>query len=307
MRVLERVFMETINRESLLCGESKVTAAVSGGADSVAMLHLLNRFASSRGWCIDVLHINHRLRPDSDRDELFVSRLAEQMGLPFRSVHPESDQSGSMESRWSSIRQRVYNQQPGIVALAHSASDRAETVLLRLFEGSGLRGLGGMDYKGLGPVQRPLLDMQNTEIRNWLKEKNYEWIEDSSNRNTDISRNKLRLAVMPVLQQNFPEAIPGICRSGALLSRWRDLQDQLGMMSEGNSVTRKELLEIPCVLGALTLWQMAGRPRSGFEEFTKTMDWLSRGGNGTHLLPGGKRLVAEDELITVEIRGPGRF
>jgi tRNA(Ile)-lysidine synthase len=307
MRVLEQVFLETINRESLLSSGKNLTAAVSGGADSVAMLHLLNRFAASRFWCLSVLHINHGLRADSSMDELFVRRLAEQLGLPFRSVHPESAEGGSMESRWSSYRQSVYMEQPGIVAVAHTASDRAETLLLRLFEGSGLRGLGGMDYRGAGQVQRPLLDMHSAEIRNWLKEKNYSWIEDCSNQNTEISRNRLRLEVLPVLERNFPEAVSGICRSGALLSRWRDLQDQIALLSSDGSVSRRELLEVPAVLGALTLWQMAGKPRNGFEEFTKTIDWLSRGGKGNHILPGGKRLISEDEMVIVEARGSGRF
>ncbi|MCK5784960.1 MAG: tRNA lysidine(34) synthetase TilS [Candidatus Sabulitectum sp.] len=307
MRALEKVFLGTIARESLLPAGSHITAAVSGGADSVAMLYLLCRFADARDWHVDVLHINHRLRAASDEDESFVRNLAGQLDVPARFVSPEPDTKGSMESRWSSIRQSIYMEQPGIVAVAHTASDRAETILMRLFEGAGLRGLGGMDYHGVEPVQRPILDMHSTEIRNWLKEKGHHWVEDFSNRDMVMSRNRLRLEVMPALEEQFPEAVSGICRSGALLSHWRDLQDQLSGLTGGDSVSREELLEVPGVLGALMLWQMAGKPRNGFDEFQKILDWIRRGGRGKHILPGGKRLVAEDELVRVESGGPGRF
>ncbi len=307
MRALEKIFLKTIARESMFPEGSCITAAVSGGADSVAMLYLLSRFAVARSWQVEVLHIDHQLREDSRNDQLFVKSLSEQLKLPFCCRRPDSEAGGSMESRWSSIRQKIFLEQPGLVAVAHTASDRAETVLMRLFEGSGLRGLGGMDYSGVGPVRRPMLDMHGSEIRNWLKERKIEWIEDGSNQDTGIHRNRLRLEVMPVIEENFPEAVSGICRSGTLLSRWRDLQEQLFMFTEDNSVNRGELLEMPGVLGALTLWSMAGKPRNGFEEFQKILKWLNSGGKGKHILPGGKRLVADEEYIRVETRGPGRF
>jgi len=307
MRILEKVFLHTVSGKSLFPAGSHITAAVSGGADSVAMLHLLHRFAVSKRWDVDVLHINHGIREEADHDESFVEDLSQRLGLPCRCKHPEQAEEGSMESRWSTVRQSIYREQPGLVAVAHTASDRAETILLRLFEGAGLRGLGGMDYCGVGPVRRPMLDMHSTEIRDWLAENKHSWVEDTSNTDTGINRNRLRLEVMPVLEGNFPEAVSGMCRSGALLSGWRDLQNQITVFAGKNSIATGELLEMPGVLAALVLWQMAGKPRSGFQEFQKTLSWLSRGGRGEHILPGGKRLVAEGELVRVEIRGSGRF
>ena len=178
---------------------------------------------------------------------------------------------------------------------------------MRLFEGAGLRGLGGMDYKGVGPVRRPMLDLQGQEIRSWLNEKNYSWIQDITNRDTDISRNRLRLEVMPVIAEHFPEAVSGICRSGGLLSGWRDLQSQLSDFAVDDSIQRDELLAVPDILGTMILWNMAGKPRNGYTEICKIWKWLDRGGRGKHILPGGKRLVAEDDLVFVESRGPGRY
>ncbi len=307
MRALEKVFLETIARESMFPGGSSITAAVSGGADSVAMLYLLSRFAVTKKWKIDVLHINHGLREDSGSDEEFVAHLSETLELPFRCRRPDSSTNGSLESRWSSIRQSIFLQQSGIVTVAHTASDRAETLLMRLFEGSGLRGLGGMDYAGVGPVRRPMLDMHGRDIRNWLKEKEINWVEDITNRDTDICRNRLRHEVMPVLENNFPGAVSGIARSGSILSRWRDLQEEISALAERDSVAIVELLEMPSVLASLTLWNLAGKPRNGFEEFNKILCWLNRGGRGKHILPGGKRLIAEGDLVLVEDRGSERY
>ena len=140
MREVEKVFLETISRESMFPRGSRITGAVSGGADSVAMLYLLKRFAVTKGWQLSVLHVDHGLREDSVRDSQFVRDLSTKLELPFMCCCPDSNTSGSMESRWSSIRTRIYNEQPDIVSVAHTASDRAETVLMRLFEGAGLRG-----------------------------------------------------------------------------------------------------------------------------------------------------------------------
>lgn len=310
MRVIEKVFLKTISRESMLPKGSSITAAVSGGADSVAMLYLLSKFAYSRHWNVNVLHINHGLREESLSDENFVRDITDKLGMDFTCETPSHSlgSKGSMESKWSRVRQEIYENLPGIVTVAHTASDRAETLLMRLFEGAGLRGLGGMDYKGIGPVRRPLLDITGKELRNWLNEKGLKWIEDSTNSDKDIFRNRLRHEVMPVISSNFPEAIAGICRSGSLLSSWRDLQEQLLLFSEeSNSISRMELLELPGVLAGLTLWQMAGQPRSGFQEFNKVLSWVKKGGEGNHIIPGGKRLIADNENIYVEDRGTGRY
>ena len=307
MREVEKVFLETISRESMFPRRSRITLAVSGGADSVAMLYLVKRFADVRDWNVSVLHIDHGLRQDSFSDAQFVGDLSAEMDLPFECRQPDSNTGGSMESRWSAIRQKIYLEQPDFVSVAHTASDRAETVLMRLFEGSGLRGLGGMDYNGVGPVRRPMLDLQGLEIRSWLKKKNYSWIQDSSNRDTDILRNRLRLEVMPVIAEHFPEAVSGICRSGGLLSGWRDLQNQLSEFAGNDRIRIDELLALPEVLGTMILWNMAGKPRKGYREINKILDWLDRGGTGSHILPGGKRLVAEGDLVIVESRGRGRY
>jgi len=307
MSELERVFLKTISREVLFPRGSSVCAAVSGGADSVAMLHLLYRHSSSRGFRLRVLHINHRLRPQADHDQRFVEDLAKNLSLEFTAVNPDPDSGGSMESQWSTARQAVYAEQEGLVAVAHNACDRAETLLLRMVEGAGLRGLGGMDYLGKGPVRRPMLDMHGDSIREWLQSENLSWVEDHTNHDIAMARNRMRLKVIPVLEENFPLAVKGLCRTGSILSGWRDLQNRITELLPNDSITRKDFLCLPEVLGCVALWHLSGKPRSGFEEFVKVYRWIVRDGTGEHILPGGKRLLAEEEHIRVEERGPGRF
>jgi len=307
MNELERVFLNTISREDLFPRGTSVCAAVSGGADSVAMAHLLNRYSGKKGYQVRVIHINHRLRPEADEDQKFVEDLARSLSLPFMAVTPDVEDGGSMESQWSAARQAVYSRQDGLVAVGHNASDRAETLLLRMVEGAGLRGLGGMDYRGRGPVRRPMLDMDRRSIREWLAHRSIPWVEDSTNLDTGMARNRIRMNVLPVLEENFPEAVKGICRSGSILSSWRDLQDSITVMFPSDAMERKVFLSLPEVLACLVLWNISGRPRSGFEEFTKVFRWIHGGGTGEHVLPGGRRLVAEKEELRIEDRGPGRF
>jgi tRNA(Ile)-lysidine synthase len=271
------------------------------------MLHLCHRFSPSHDWRVRVLHINHGLRPEAAAEQSFVEALSIELGLPFEAVEGQPDGGGSMESRWSSLRQSVYSRQPDLVAVAHNAGDRAETILLRLVQGAGLRGLGGMDYRGRGPVRRPMLDIDRQDIRRWLEGEGIHWMEDRSNLDTDIARNRMRREVLPRLTESFPEAVGGICRSGAVLSAWRDLQEQISCMFPAEETGREDLISLPDALAALALWNMAGRPRKGFDELRKVIRWLRSGGKGEHILPGGKRLVATEDMIRIEKRGTGRF
>ena len=307
MNELERVFLKTVSRENLFPRGSSVCAAVSGGADSVAMMHLLARYSRSRGFQVRVLHVNHKLRSQSDSDQKFVEDMADSLSLPFSAVCPDARCGGSVESRWSAARQSVYNCQEDIVAVGHNAGDRAETVLLRLVEGAGLRGLGGMDYRGRGTVRRPMLDLGRRAIREWLTGQDIPWVEDHTNQDEAMARNRIRLNVLPVLEENFPQAVQGICRSGSILSGWRDLQDQLEELLSGDSIEIDIFRELPEVISSLALWQMAGKPRKGFTEFGKVVKWLKHGGKGSHLLPGGKKLIADSESVRIVEKGSGRY
>lgn len=305
MDTIESVFLETLKRENLLPPGSPVTAAVSGGADSMALLHLLHRFSGARGWKLKALHIDHRLRPGSKEDASFVVEACGRLEVPCRVERPGRAPAGSMESRWSRVRHEIYTREGATVAVGHTMSDRAETVLLRLIEGSGLRGLGGMDYRGRGPVIRPLLDLHREQVRKFLAARDIPWREDESNLDPSLSRNRIRISLMPVLEDCFPHGARGLSRSSAVLAAWRDLQGFLAEVLE-EPLSRDEYARLPRVLRLTALWAMAGKPRSGTPEFLKIDSWLMSGGTGEHLLPGGLKLRADIGSLSVHAR-KGRF
>jgi len=309
-RDVEKVFIETVRREALFPGGSRVIAAVSGGGDSLALLRLLARFSNHMDWTLSVLHVDHRLREGSGEDACFVCSLAEEMGLPFRLLEPEGPDGGSAEGEWSRIRQAVYEEEAaregGLIAVGHTASDRAETLLMRLMEGSGLRGLGGMDYRGRGPVRRPLLDLTSGETRGYLESLGQRWLEDPSNLDTAMLRNRVRLEVMPRLEGVYPGAVLGLARAAAGLSDWRrtafDAVEEAAAGLTGSDggagrLDRGEFEALPGAVRRALLWELAGRPRKGRLELEKTEKWLSSGGRGSRDLPGGTVLEADREEI----------
>lgn len=305
VKTVEKVFLDTVAREGLIPDGSAVTAAVSGGADSIAMLHLLRRFSPSRGWRLSVIHIDHGIRAESREDAEFVDLACRNMDIPCRIVNPPEETGGSLESRWSMVRQGLYLESSPVVAVAHTRSDRAETLLLRLVEGSGLRGLGGMDYRGRGPVVRPLLDLHRDQVREYLIKLDVQWREDATNQDPAQPRNRIRLKVMPILEECFPGAVDGLARSSSVLSAWRDLQDMLGEGLEPG-MSREEYAGYPPAVRMALLWSLAGKPRSGSEELRKTDAWIVSGGIGEHLLPGGLKLTAMKDSLRVSTR-KGRF
>jgi tRNA(Ile)-lysidine synthase len=197
-------------------GFRRIGVAVSGGADSVFLLHALREL----GVAVAVLHVNHGLRgAESDRDEEFVRALALQYGLP---IHVLTGQAltGNIEQEARRARYGFFADQiaSGIcdaVATGHTLDDQAETVLYRFLRGAGTAGLSGIRPATASGIIRPLIDLRRDEIRTWLKARNITWQEDCSNQNRDFARNKIRLQHMPELSASLNPSLPEILASTA--------------------------------------------------------------------------------------------
>ena len=195
----------------------RVGAAVSGGADSVAMLLLLLDLREKLGIVLSVVHFNHKLRGKaSGADEKFVAKLAAKHGLAFHAASvyvakKAKEERANLEdaarhARYDYFHSLVESGELTRVAVAQTADDQAETVLAHLLRGTGLAGLGGI-HPIVGPVIRPLLTVRRAELRAYLRSKKQTWREDATNQDTTRLRARIRKKLLPLLEKQFQHAI----------------------------------------------------------------------------------------------------
>ncbi|HET8925938.1 MAG TPA: tRNA lysidine(34) synthetase TilS [Candidatus Acidoferrum sp.] len=213
---VRRVFVSLKRQEMLRAGDC-VAVAVSGGADSVALLLLLLELRKRLGILLSVVHFNHKLRGKaSDADEKFVAKLAAKHRLEFHSASTDVGKKAKQErsnleetarrARYDYFRSLVEAGVCKRVAVAHTADDQAETVLAHLLRGTGLAGLGGI-HPVAGSVVRPLLKFRRGELRAFLRAKKQSWREDATNRDTTRMRARIRKKLLPLMEKRFQPAI----------------------------------------------------------------------------------------------------
>ncbi|MBR5491408.1 MAG: tRNA lysidine(34) synthetase TilS, partial [Oscillospiraceae bacterium] len=209
------LFME---KHSMLPENGRIICAVSGGADSIMLLHYLSTFENLN---IMAAHYNHHLRgEESLRDELFVKSFCEKLGVElfcgggdvaaYAKEKGKSIEEAARELRYEFLHS-LAEEQGAVVATAHNADDNGETVLLNLSRGTGLKGLCGIPPVR-GEYIRPLLQMSRDEIESYLACHGLEHIEDSSNATDDYSRNRLRHHVSPILKEINPAFTENVSR-----------------------------------------------------------------------------------------------
>jgi len=207
--------METIQKYELFHKGDRVVVGVSGGADSVALLHFLAKDLPEYELDLTVCHLNHRLRgEESERDEAFVRSLCERLNIPckIRALDVAAlaaERKQGLEECGREERYRFFEEtaasfsENAVIATAHTLSDQTETVLFRLARGSGLKGLCGIPPKR-GKVVRPFLAVTREEVEAYCAEKGLSFVTDSSNAETVYARNLLRLEVIPSLRKMNP-------------------------------------------------------------------------------------------------------
>lgn len=205
----------------MLSPGDRVAVAVSGGSDSVALVHALVALAPELGIRPAVAHFNHQLRGDeSDEDEEFVAALSERLGLRFYAKsfdvqgfagrHGENLEQAARNCRYRWFAQLIQDTDTHKVAVGHTLSDQAETVLLRLFRGSGSAGLAGVLPVRADGMVRPLLGVTREQARRFLEARSIPWREDSSNLDPGHDRNRLRHELMPLLQREWNPNLPAV-------------------------------------------------------------------------------------------------
>ena len=198
--------LEQLRRYEMVNPGDSVICAVSGGADSVALLFGMYLLREKMGIRLSATHFNHHLRgEESDADEAFVRALCQRFDIPLTVGHKQvkAGKKG-LEAAARDARYAFFATLPGKIATAHTADDNAETVLMHLVRGTGLRGLGGISPIN-GNVIRPLLTATRKEVLSFLQEYHLSYVEDSSNNTDDFLRNRLRHRVMPLLKEENPK------------------------------------------------------------------------------------------------------
>jgi len=204
-----------------------ILAAVSGGGDSVALLHLLARAARGGRYRVVVAHLDHGLRRGSRADRRFVERLAllldtecvaERREVAELRRADESPEEAARRVRRTFLLEAAARVGADRIATGHTLDDQAETILMRLVRGAGATALTGMAEAGPGPFVRPLLDLERAALRHWLEERGLAFREDSSNRSTRYDRNRLRRRVLPLLVQELnPRAARHLAQAAGFL------------------------------------------------------------------------------------------
>ena len=219
--------LDTIRRHELFRGGDVVLVAVSGGADSVALLDVLCSLASPLGLRLECVHVHHGLRPEADADADFVRDLCLTLGVPFhfervdvrRQPPWEGLEAEARRVRHAALQERARLVGAARIATGHTADDQAETVLMRLLAGAGPRGLAGI-APAHGPIVRPLLEARRVEIVDHLKSRGLDWREDVTNRDPIFLRNRLRHDVLPHLSRALgSDVAAALCRSASLCRR----------------------------------------------------------------------------------------
>jgi len=211
--MLSRV-AETVRRNRMFERGQNVGVAVSGGADSVCLLHVLLELAPQWNLRLSVLHLNHGLRgEESCQDEQFVRELAARLGLTAVirsadvSASPDNLEQAARHARLEFFREQISAGSVARVATGHTANDQAETVLFRFLRGSAGAGLAAIRPVTAGGIVRPLLNVNRAEVEGYLRDRAIPWRDDSSNLSRKFARNRIRHELLPRLAAEWNPAI----------------------------------------------------------------------------------------------------
>jgi tRNA(Ile)-lysidine synthase len=307
LRLRHRV-LDAVRRQGLWAPDEAVTVAVSGGADSVALLGLLVATAGAHRGRLQVATVDHGARDGSAADADFVEALAADLGLPFvrftLALGP-----GASEARLRDARREALGSLGTLVALGHHLDDQAETVMLQLLRGAGSHGLAAMAPRN-GPWVRPLLGLTRAELRGWLTHRGLTFREDPTNTSPRYLRNRVRAELMPLLEDLRPGAAGALARAAGHLAQDDAWLSALAGEVPGPPFEREALDALPPPVLRRVLLRLSDRPESGWVEAAVTglRDGAPRVG-----LPGGRVLkirrrdvIRDDDPLGPRGDGPPR-
>ena len=227
----------------LVPAHSSILIGLSGGVDSAVLLHLLHRLAPRFSWRLSALHVHHGISSNADAWADFCAALCAQHGIPLHveRVDIAPLREHGIEAAARKLRHAAFARQPvDFVALAHHADDQAETLLLQLLRGAGVRGTSAMpllaEREGSPNLLRPLLHCFRQEILDYATVHGLRWIEDESNADDSYPRNFLRHRLLPLLEEKFPAYRATLTRSAQHFAEASELLDDLARLDAQNTL-----------------------------------------------------------------------
>ncbi len=335
MSLAERV-LRTIRRHGLVPREGRVIVALSGGPDSVALVHLMRELADRGELSVaGVAHFNHQLRgEDAEQDERFCRRLADTLSLPIEVGSEDiraragrerrSIEDAGRSARYAFLDRAASRLGADAVATGHTRDDQAETFLLRLIRGAGPRGLAGI-YPRSGRVVRPVLDVRRAELRAYAEVRRLEFREDATNRDVSIPRNRIRHELIPYLERAFSPAIVDVLAREAAIAREDEDRlhaetiallagDVLTDTGTGAATARLDAAQLAALHPALAsrvvrevLGRLAPGRFAGFEHVDRLLELVRGGAGGSALSLPGLEAVRRGGRVEVAPKGPAAF
>jgi len=310
---LAALVRSTIRRYSMIPPGGRVVVALSGGPDSVALLHLLRELEAHGDLVVaGVAHFNHQLREAAGEDERFCGELAQTLGLPIELGRADvravartdrrSIEDAARRLRYAFLQEAAARLHAGAIAVGHSRDDQAETFLLRIVRGAGTRGLGSIRPKA-GSIVRPLIEVSRADLRQFAADRKLTFREDATNDDVSIPRNRVRHELLPYLAREFsPNIVEVLSREAALAAVDEDrLQiDAIDLATsivltntrdEGTALDAAALTAAHPALASrvarLALERHAGGQFVGFDHVQRFLDFVREGATGSALsLPG---------------------
>ena len=296
-----------------------ILCAVSGGRDSMCLLHYLWALSAQRDFSVAAAHLDHGMRPTATRDEAFVADFCREREIPFHVEHARvyeqaeawgvSVEEAGRRARYEFLERTARQIGAERIATAHHRDDQAETVLLHLLRGTGTEGLAGIPPVR-GKLIRPLLDTPRSEIEAYLSHHGLSYVEDETNEDLRYARNRLRREIWPALEQLHGGARENVARAAAIVRQenaYLNAQAAACLPPEGQALPCRTLLSAPEALRQRILRVYldragCGRKDVGFAHWT-ALEQLCRTG-GSLDLPGGWAAVCREGRLHLMQKAP---
>ncbi|MEC4686025.1 MAG: tRNA lysidine(34) synthetase TilS [Nitrospirota bacterium] len=331
MDILKKV-NTTIKKHSMLKGGERVLVGLSGGPDSVSLLHILSELREEWRLSLDAIYVDHGLRPEETPYEIdFCTELTERLKVPFSvkkvDVREFSDkenlsiQEAARHLRYLAFEEHAFQIEADRIATGHNADDQAETLVMRLLRGSGPKGLSGIPPVR-GPIIRPLIMVERKEIEKYLDEKGIGFVIDTSNLKQDYLRNRLRHEVIPLLKKYNPNLTGTLCRTANILREENEYMEIAVTKSLMRLISRKTGDKIELFISPLenmekvilrralirAIEETRGLRGIGLEHIEEIISLIRTGSSGSRIyLPGGIRVIKDYSTLIITSAAPQKL